>query len=178
MRKLLSLIFVFLLLAPFGLQVTGLNFPTNVDKLGIKPPRLSIQALLDNDYYRSFDQYYNDSFSLRGPMILAKNWLDYHLFSTTDSREVHIGTDGWLYDFKSIKDYRKGACNHEAYAKQLVLELHALEKIIQASGRRFFFTIAPNKSTIYPEFVGFVPKSDRCDSSLYDLFLKNITLHP
>jgi len=178
MRKLLSLIFVFLLLAPFGLQVTGLNFSTNFDKLGIKPPRPYIQAFLDNDYYRSFDQYFNDSFSLRGPLLLAKNWLDYHLFSTTDSREVHIGNDGWLYDIKSIEDYRKEACNHGAYVKQLVLELHALEKIIQASGRRFFFTIAPSKSTIYPEFVGFVPKGDRCDSSLYDLFLENITLHP
>ena len=178
MRKLLSLIFVFLLLAPFGLQVTGLNFSTNVDKLWIKPPRLCIQAFLDNNYYRSFDQYYNDSFSLRRPLILAKNWLDYHLFSTTDSCEVHIGTDGWLYDFKSIEDYRKEACNHEAYAKQLVLELHALEKIIEASGRRFFLSIAPSKSTIYPEFVGFVPKGNRCESSLYDLFLENITLHP
>ena len=178
MKKLLSLIFVFLLLAPFGLQVTGLNFSTNVDKIGIKPPRICIQAFLDNDYYRSFDQYYNDSFSLRRPLILAKNWLDYHLFSTTDSCEVHIGTDGWLYDFKSIEDYRKEACNHEAYAEQLVLELHALEKIIEASGRRFFLSIAPSKSTIYPEFVGFVPKGDRCDSSLYDLFLEKITLHP
>ncbi|RZB36028.1 MAG: hypothetical protein SRB2_02533 [Desulfobacteraceae bacterium Eth-SRB2] len=178
MRKLLSLIFVFLLLAPFGLQVTGLNFSTHVHKLGIKPPRLSRQAFLDNDYYRSFDQYFNDSFSLRGPLILAKNWLDYHLFSSTDSCEVHIGSDGWLYDFKSIKDYRKEACDHEAYAKQLVLELHALEKIIEASGRRFFFSIAPSKATIYPEFVGFVSKGDPCDSSLYDLFLKNITLHP
>lgn len=178
MRKLFSLIFVFLLLAPFGLQVTGLNFSTPVDKLGIKPPRLSRQAFLDNDFYRSFDQYFNDSFSLRGPLILAKNWIDYHLFSSTDSCEVHIGTDGWLYDFKSIKDYRKEACNTEAYAKQLVLELHALEKIIEASGRRFFFSIAPSKSTIYPDFVGFVSKGDPCDSSLYDLFLENITLHP
>jgi hypothetical protein len=178
MRKLLSLIFVILLLAPFGLQVTGLNFSTHVDKLGIKPPRICRQAFLDNDYYRSFDEYFNDSFSLRGPLILAKNWLDYHLFRTTDSREVHIGTDGWLYDVKSIKDYRKEACNTQAYAKQLVLELHALEKIIQASGRRFFFSIAPNKSTIYPEFVGFVSKDDPCDSSLYDLFLENLTLHP
>jgi hypothetical protein len=178
MKKLLSLIFIFLLLVPFGLQVTGLIFSANVDNLGIKPPRFCRQVLLDNDYYRSFDQYYNDSFPLRGPMILAKNWLDYHLFSTTDSCEVHIGTDGWLYDFKSIEDYRKEACNDQAYAKQLVLELHALEKIIEASGRRFFFSIVPSKSTIYPEFVGFVPKGDRCDSSLYDLFLENITLHP
>ncbi|MBW2248486.1 MAG: hypothetical protein JRF62_15150, partial [Deltaproteobacteria bacterium] len=178
MKKLLSLIFVFLLLAPFGLRVTGLDFSANVDKFGVKPPRFCRQAFLDNDYYRSFDQYFNDSFPLRGPMILLKNWIDYHVFRTTDSRDVHIGTEGWLYDIKSIKDYRKEACNDRAYAKQLVLELHALEKIIQASGRRFFFSIAPGKSTIYPEFVGVVPKDTLCNRSLYDLFLENITRHP
>lgn len=178
MKKLLSLIFVFLLFTPLGLRVTGLDFSANVDKFGIKPPRFSRQAFLDNDYYRSFDQYFNDSFPLRGPMILLKNWIDYHVFRTTDSRNVHIGTDGWLYDVNSIKDFRKEACNDRAYAKQLVLELHALEKMIQASGRRFFFSIAPSKSTIYPEFVGVVPKDTLCNRSLYDLFLENITRHP
>jgi len=178
MKKLLSLIFVFLLFAPFVLRITGLGFSSNFDKLGIKPPRFSKQAFLDNDYYGSFDQYFNDSFPLRGPMILLKNWIDYHVFRTTDSRDVHIGTDGWLYDFESIKDYRKEACNDRAYTKQLVLELRALDKIIQASGRRFFFSIVPSKSTIYPEFVGFVPKDNPCNRSLYDLFLENIARQP
>ena len=178
MKKLLSLIFIFLLLAPLGLRVTGLDFSANVDKLGIKPPRFCRQAFLDNDFYGYFDQYFNDSFPLRGPMILLKNWLDYHVFRTTDSREVHIGTHGWLYDFKSIEDYRKQACNDRAYVEHLVLELHALEKIIQASGRRFFFSIAPNKSTIYPEFVGVEPEGNPCNRSRYDLFLEIIAQHP
>jgi len=158
--------------------VTGIDFGIRVDRLGLKPPRFFSKALLDNEYYLSFDQYFKDNFSLRGPLIFAKNWLDYQLFRTTDSCEVHIGTHGWLYDDKSIEDYRKEACNNKAYAEQLVLELHALEKITEASGRRFFFTIVPNKSTIYPEFVGFVPKGDQCDSSLYDLFLENLTAYP
>ena len=178
MKKLLSLIFVFLLFAPLGLRITGLDFSADEDKFGIKPPRFCRQAFLDNDYYQSFDQYFNDSFPLRGPMILLKNWIDYRVFRTTDSRDVHIGTDGWLYDVKSIIDYRKEAFNSRAYAEYLVLELHALEKIIQASGHRFFFFIAPNKSTIYPEFVGVVPKGNPCNRSLYDLFLENIARHP
>lgn len=155
-----------------------IDFGIPVDRLGLKPPRFFIKAILDNEYYLSFDQYFKDNFSLRGPLIFAKNWLDYQLFRTTDSCEVHIGTHGWLYDDKSIEDYRKEACNNKAYAEQLVLELHAIEKITEASNRRFFFSIAPNKSSIYPEFVGFVPKGDQCDSSLYDLFLENLTAFP
>ena len=178
MRKILSFIFVFFLLAPTGVWMAGLEFGIDVDRLGLKPPRLYPQIFLDNEYYLSFDQYFNDSLSIRGPLIYAKNWLDYHLFHTSDSREVHLGSNGWLYGRKSIKGYRKEACNDNAYVEQLALELHALEKIIEASGRRFLFTIAPNKSTIYPEFVGFVPKGKQCSSSLYDLFLDKITAYP
>ncbi len=178
MKKLFSLIFIFLLLSPAGVWVTGIDVGIHMDRLGLKPPRFYKEVLFDNEYYLSFDQYFKDNFSLRGPLIFAKNWLDYHLFRTTDSREVHVGLDGWLYNYRSIEDYRKEACNNKAYAEQLVLELHALEKITEASGRRFFFTIVPNKPTIYPEFVGFVPKGDQCDISLYDLFLENVTAYP
>ena len=178
MRKMLSFIFVFFLLAPTGVWMAGFEFSIDVDRLRLKPPRLYPQVLLDNEYYLSFDQYFNDSLSIRGPLIYAKNWLDYHLFHTSDSREVHVGSNGWLYGRKSIKDYRKEACKDNAYVEQLALELHALEKIIEASGRRFLFTIAPNKSTIYPEFVGFVPKGKQCSSSLYDLFMDKITAYP
>ena len=178
MKKLFSLIFIFLLLTPAGVWVMGIDFGIPVDRLGLKPPRFFSKALLDNEYYLSFDQYFKDNFSLRGPLIFAKNWLDYQLFRTTDSCDVHIGTHGWLYDDKSIEDYRKEACKDKAYAEHLALEFHAVEKIIESSDRRFFFSIAPNKSSIYPEFVGFVPKGDQCDSSLYDLFLENATSHP
>ncbi|MBW2600340.1 MAG: hypothetical protein JRD47_00200, partial [Deltaproteobacteria bacterium] len=178
MRILFSLIFVFLLLTPVGVWMVDLNFEIEVDRIGLEPPKLQALALLDNRYYRAFDQYFNDNFALRGPLTFTKNWLDYHVFRSTDSSEVHVGANGWLFDRKSIQVYRKEACYHQAFAHKLALEFHAVERIVEASGRRLIVTIAPDKSTIYPEFVGFVPKSDTCDRSLYDLFLENVNAHP
>jgi hypothetical protein len=60
----------------------------------------------------------------------------------------------------------------------MVLELHALERIIEASGRQFLFIVAPNKSTVYPEHVGFVPNAAGCNRSRYDLLLENIDEYP
>ncbi len=74
MKKLFSLIFIFLLLAPAGVWMTGIDFGIPVDRLGLKPPRFFSKALLDNEYYLSFDQYFKDNFSLRGPLIFAKNF--------------------------------------------------------------------------------------------------------
>jgi hypothetical protein len=178
MRKILSFIFVLILLLPAMVWLIDLELGINVERIGLKPPRLDGQALLDNEYYLSLDQYFNDSFSLRSPLIFAKRWLDYRLFHMTDAKGVHVGNNGWLYSRQSIDDYRKEACGGSADIDRLVLELHAIERIIEASGRRFVFIVAPSKSTIYPEYVGFVPQSTTCNRSQYDLLLETIGSHP
>jgi hypothetical protein len=178
MKKIFSVIFVFLLLTPAVVWLIDFDFNLGVNRIGLKPPRFDGRALFDNEYYGSFDQYFNDSFSLRSPLILAKRWLDYRIFHMTDIEAVHIGNNGWLYSRQSINDYRKEACDRMQDIQRLILDLHAIEKIIEATGRRFLFIVAPNKSTIYPENVGFVPKSTACNRSQYDLFLEANELHP
>ena len=178
MKKILSLIFIGLLLTPAGVWLINLDFGIRVKRLGLQPPPINGHMLLDNQYYLAFDQYFNDSFSLRSPLIFAKRWLDFRVFHMTDSPGVHVGTDRWLFSRHSIEDYQKEACSQKADVANMVLRLHALEKIVEASGRRFVFIVAPNKSTVYPEFVGFVPQRDGCDRSRYDLLLETIGLHP
>ena len=178
MRKIFTLIFVFLLLTPAAVWLIDLDFGLQVDRIGLNPPRFDRRALFDNAYYLSFDQYFNDSFSLRSPLILTKRWLDYRIFHMTDVKGVHVGNNGWLYSRQSIDDYRQEACNRTQTIERLVLELHAIEKMIEATGRRFFFIVAPSKSTIYPEYVGFVPKRTTCNRSQYDLLLETIGSRP
>ena len=178
MRKIFSLIFVFLLLTPAAVWLIDFDFDLQVDRIGLKPPRFDGRALFNNEYYRAFDQYFNDNFSLRSPLIFTKRWLDYRIFHMTDVKGVHVGTNGWLYSRQSIDDYRKEACDRMQNIERLVLELHAIEKIIESTGRRFIFIVAPSKSTIYPEYVGFVPQSTTCNRSQYDLFLETIEFHP
>jgi hypothetical protein len=178
MRKLLSILFCILLLIPAIVWLIGLDFGIKVNRVGTEFPLPYGGALLKNEYYLSFDQYFNDRFSMRGPLTVTKNWLDFNVFSMTDNKTVHVGTNGWLYSLNSIEDFRKEGCSEENEVGWLVLQLHALEKIIKASGRRFFFIVAPNKATIYPEFVGLIPKSDGCRYSQYDLFMEDIAAHP
>jgi hypothetical protein len=178
MKKILSLIFGGLLLVPTVTWIIDPDFCIPVNRIGLNPPRMYARALLDNQYYKAFDQYYNDSFSLRDPLVFAKRWVDFHIFRMTDVPEVHVGTEGWLYSRRSIEDVRKEACGNRADAELMALKLYTLEKVIEASGRRFFFTVAPNKSTIYPEFVGYLPLRNACNCSRYDLLLDAISALP
>lgn len=178
MRKIFSIIFILILLSPTAVWLIRLDFGINVERIGLKPPRFDARVLLNNDYYRSFDQYLNDSFSLRSPLVFAKRWLNYRLFGMTDTAAVHVGNQGWLFSRPSIEDYRKEACDDSPVIEQLILELHAIERMIAASGRQFIFTVAPNKSTIYPEFLGFVPSGKSCHLSHYDLLLEVLERYP
>ncbi len=178
MRKILALIFVFILGLPMAAWMIGLDFGIHVNKIGFEFPRPYGRALLDNAYYLSFDRYFNDSFSMRAPLIFAKNWLDYHVFRTTDAGDVYVGRNGWLYSRKSIDDYRKEACGEDREIEWMLLQLHALENMIEASGRRFFFILAPSKVTVYPEFVGFESDSIPCGQSRYSMLAESLALHP
>ena len=174
MKKILSLIFGGLLLVPTAIWIIDPDFGLPVNRIGLAPPRMYTQALLDSQYYKAFDQYYNDSFSLRSPLIFAKRWIDFHVFRMTDDPDVHVGKEGWLYSRRSIENLRKEARDNIAVAERIALNLYTLEKVFEASGRRFFFMVAPSKSTIYPEFVGYAPHCKARHRSLYDLLLEAI----
>ncbi len=167
-----------MLLSPAAAWLMRLDLDFDVKRIGLKPPRFDGRTLLENDVYRSFDQYFNDSFSLRDPLILAKRWLDYHLFGMTDTATVHVGSRGWLYSRQSIVDAQKEACDDAALIEQLALSLHATERIFASADRHFLFAVAPNKSTIYPEFLGFIPSDKICRHSHYDLLLESFKRHP
>ncbi|MGD8942548.1 MAG: sialate O-acetylesterase [Desulfobacterales bacterium] len=178
MKKVLSIIFVLILLTPAVVWLAGLDVGIQVARIGLKPPRFDARALLKNDYYRSFDQYLNDSFSLRDPLLFAKRWLDYHLFEMTDTATVHVGRQGWLYSRNHIGDVQKQACDDLMLIEQLALDLYAVDQLISASGRRFVFTVAPNKSTIYPEYLGYIPPGSSCGYSRYDFLLEAFERYP
>ena len=178
MKKVLSIIFVLMLLTPAAVRLARLDFGIHVEHIGLKPPRFDAGALLDSDYYRSFDQYLNDSFSLRGPLLFAKRWLDYRLFKTTDLAAVHVGRQGWLFSRESIEDFQKEACDDLALIEHLAIDLYAVDRLLSASGRRFVFTVAPSKSSIYPEYLGFIPADGKCGRSRYDLLLEALERHP
>ncbi|MGD8410067.1 MAG: hypothetical protein PVF25_07890, partial [Desulfobacterales bacterium] len=111
MKKIFSIIFALILMSPTAVWLIRLDFGIDVERLNLKPPRFDARALLNKDYYRSIDQYLNDNFSLRDPLLFAKRWLDYHLFKMTDTAAVHVGKQGWLYSRKSIEDVQKEACD-------------------------------------------------------------------
>lgn len=178
MKKLLSFIFVLFLVLPGVVWLADLELDCNVARSGYERPKFSGKVLLDGKFYRAFDRYFNDRFSLQGPLLLAKRWIEYQIFRTTDADQVHVGRNRWLYHRKSVEDYRIDAADLKTELARSVMTLHALEAMLTAAGREFVLMVVPNKSSVYPEHLGIVCRNDPGKQRFYERFLQTVADYP
>ncbi|MGM1058217.1 alginate O-acetyltransferase AlgX-related protein [Saccharothrix sp. Mg75] len=60
-----------------------------------------------------------------------------------------VGKDDWLYLGDDVED----ACEPSLRTDEVFARLAALRQAVEASGRKFVLTVAPNKSTVMPEYL-------------------------
>ncbi len=177
-KKILTVFFILLLTS----QVYGLVLKPSS---GLKEKRFPAEApsykadkLLKSRYYRRLSAFLNDRYPYRSPLIRAKNWVDYYIFSTSPSEKVLIGRDGWLYLHSGVKSYLRRDCEKKEQAENLARVLKKMEVKLESAGKKFYFIVAPNKATIYPEYVGFKVPQSSCSKSFYELFLQALEKYP
>jgi len=83
-----------------------------------------------------------------------------------------------LYLRSGLRDYLKDDCKMRERAVELVRQLKAFERAIEANGKRFVFIVAPDKATIYPEYVGFKRPANSCGKNFFDLLLEALAKDP
>ncbi len=108
---------------------------------------------------KKYEAYYNDHFTFRTRLVYWNNLLTYKIFRTSASAKVVIGKAGWLFlgnynkYFDEVDYYRnlKPFTFGELRYWQVLLE--ARRNWLKRRGIHYIFVVAPNKSTIYPEFM-------------------------
>ena len=170
LKKTVSILFILMLLAPAGLWLLVESLP------GVRPeppstafPQPDGHAVFQNDYYRALDQYLHAHFVFRDRVVFLKNWVDLKLLRKTEHADIHVGRNGWLYRRSDVGNPMPDSGSDTGDINRMLLELHALEKIITASGRDFRFLVVPSKASIYPEYVGWTPLPSHGQGA-FDLF--------
>jgi hypothetical protein len=152
-KKFFSLFFVILLAAPLVWWVVGHMRSNGDNTIRQGFPRPEAALWLDRGYYQAVEGWFKESLPAVKPLKIFHNFLNYHLFSATSAAAVHIGIRGWLYPNETSQALLEPTVARQQ-GNRLFLELHAVEKIINATGRRFLVTVVPSKAAIYPEYVG------------------------
>jgi len=121
-------------------------------------PPIQFKKKMIQEFPLKFTQYYNDNFGFRNTFVRVNYLVRKGLLESSPSREVVLGKDGWLFyagegelaDYRGINHYDVKSL--EKWARFLELKRQWLAQ----DGIRYLFVIAPNKSTIYGDYL---PKS-------------------
>jgi hypothetical protein len=155
----ISLLFLLLIFLPLAEQIFKFVKPYEL----VEKRRLAEKPTFDARhpflYIKKYEAYYNDHFIFRTRLVYLNNLLSYKIFHTSASDDVIIGKQGWLFlgninkYFDEIDYYRnlKPFSGDELRRWQIVLEQR--RDWLKRRGIHYLFTIAPNKSTIYPELM-------------------------
>ncbi|RCG32476.1 hypothetical protein DQ384_02935 [Sphaerisporangium album] len=108
------------------------------------------------DFPSRFEAWAVDHLPLRGHAVRAQAMLSEELFGEPPSYaagkaltypRVVEGREGWLYFGDDVAE----ACRPVGTTAGVLARVRRLGEIVRASGRRFVFTVAPDKTTIYPD---------------------------
>lgn len=157
MKKTLSLIFTVLFLAVclvpgLGLLMTG-GADAAANEILPAAPVIAADGDFNPDFLAETAAYVNGRFSFRLEGITAWAKLNAALFHTSTAENVLLGHDGWLFYTPTIHDYTGDApmTARELYCAARTLYL--LQEYAENRGGEFLFTAAPNKNTLYPEYM-------------------------
>lgn len=178
MRRFVIGVFLLLLVSPFFGWLLDLHVELKENRFPAKAPELALSKLMEREFFPQLERFFDDHFVFRAWLIKTKSWIDYYVFRTPSSPLVHLGTDGWLYFRETLHSYRKDECDARDAMWDLARRLHTLERVLLVSGRQFVFMVAPEKSTIYPEYVGLPRSRSGCKKSRYDFLLEAFADYP
>ena len=116
-----------------------------------KPSLWNAQTGWNAEFLGDLTDYVADHFGFRQELVTANAALQTRLLCTSPAEDVIYGTDGWLYYAKTLDDYQNHATLTESEAQQLAQTVKSMQDYCESRGARFLFTIAPNKSSLYPE---------------------------
>ncbi len=175
---LIFLIFIYFPIANDLLHIKK-KFHLQEKRAQVKKPDLRFDTL--NKFFAQYRRYYKDNFSLRNILIYLNNLYKVKLYGFSPVSKTIIGKNGWLFMakesedvnevdyFRSIKLFSKEELKHWQNA------LEQRRDWLANRGIHYFFIIAPNKSTIYsefmPDFIHPVRNESRLDQLLN--YLKN-----
>jgi hypothetical protein len=112
------------------------------------------------NWIETYTRYFNDNFGGRRHLIFANSFLQAKLFNRAAVPQVIIGKSGWLYykpeaigDGTGFDDFAGKVPFSNTELAQLTTDILAVKKQATIMGTPLKIIIAPNKNTIYPEYV-------------------------
>ena len=95
--------------------------------------------------------FFADHFAFRNLMIDVDATLKQALFKTSATSNVVVGKNGWLYYAGTLDDYHRSGTMSDHAVLNAATNVALMQESVESRGKRFVFSVAPNKNTLFPE---------------------------
>ena len=159
-KKLFILLFVLILIGPATAWpfVKGAFDQTNYETRELAEfPEISVQNF--EQIPAQFEAYYNDHVPFKNLFVKVKTKLDLKLFGQSTLSSVTVGKDKWMFYTSSIEgedalaDYQHANLYTAEQEKALEESIRMAKEQMEDRGMRFFLFEAPNKESVYGEYI-------------------------
>ena len=131
--------------------------PAAANQTLARPPALTTgEGKLNPEVLDEVTDYVQDHFALRQRLITANAALESAVFQTSAQDSVLLGREGWLFYRETVEDYLRTdpLTDRELFCAARTLAL--LTEYAQTRGASLTFTAAPNKASLYPQYLPYV----------------------
>ncbi len=128
---------------------------------------------LNVNFTTELDDYLSEHFSFRTDVVSVFSSLKYSVFNESLEEQVVAGKDGWLYFSKTLDDYTGKNLMSDYEIDSLVKTLDIIDEYIESKGAEFVFVVAPNKNSVYPQYMPYYFTKTQSNSNLDILNEKN-----
>ncbi len=145
-RFLLILIFMTIIWIPF----TGPKESESLEKRTLEPfPQFRISNVWK--FFKGYTNYFEDRYAFRNMIIDFYGKFRIKTFGVSPVPEVEIGVDNWLFSTGKYYHMLSEVPFSENELKLIELNLEVVTKWLELKNIKYYFTIAPIKSRIYPD---------------------------
>lgn len=129
-----------------------------------------------------YEKYYNDNFSFRNFFVQLNSRFSAKTYGISAIPDILIGKEGWLYyvaksQGNSLEDY-KGLVSVDRRILELIREnLEQRTRTLKSQGIQFVVIVAPDKQTIYPEYLPESTKRPRRYPTRLDQIVEYLKKH-
>lgn len=135
-------------------------------ELGKFPSIKTENGELNFEFFDEFETYFSEHFAFRPQLVTADGRLKATLTATSPNSDVIVGKDGWLYYGETIGDFLRTETLSPREISNIANNLRIVNEYCRERGAEFIFFSAPNKNTLYPEYMPYNYVSANRESNL------------
>lgn len=121
-----------------------------------KAPKIKTEdGRLNMEFFNDFDNWFSEHFAFRSKLVNLDGRLKSTLLGTSNNDNVIVGRDGWLYYGETADDFMNINTLSDRAVDNIRRNLELMNDYCEKRGARFVFTSAPNKNSVYPEYMPF-----------------------